>query len=283
MKEKIHHYTSIETLALILKTKKIRFNRLDRVDDVTECKIYGKFDMSKYIFISCWTYQQDESIPQWHIYTDKMKGVRISFNKDMFNYQQLKSINLPENDYIIELGAESPIPFESLFTDDYFILPNFSNRNNFERKVEYVENPYNCYKDIVTIKTDETGISTMSIAEVTKFGMYKSLDWEFQREFRFALFILPGYPVPLGGINDSNYISKMPSFMMNSIINGIAPKIKYFDVELSPDVLDNIEITLGPLNSESDRIIIEALLKEYTRNGKLKSSKLTGKIRTPER
>ena len=32
----IHHYTSIETLALILKHKTIRFNRLDQVDDMEE-------------------------------------------------------------------------------------------------------------------------------------------------------------------------------------------------------------------------------------------------------
>lgn len=30
---KLYHYTSIETLALILKHKTIRFSRLDRVDD----------------------------------------------------------------------------------------------------------------------------------------------------------------------------------------------------------------------------------------------------------
>ena len=32
----IYHYTNIETLALILKNKTIRFNRLDRVDDISE-------------------------------------------------------------------------------------------------------------------------------------------------------------------------------------------------------------------------------------------------------
>ena len=37
---KIYHYTSIETLALILKNKTIRFNRLDHVDDVDEAA-YG--------------------------------------------------------------------------------------------------------------------------------------------------------------------------------------------------------------------------------------------------
>ncbi len=32
----LHHYTDISTLALILKNRTIRFNRLDRVDDITE-------------------------------------------------------------------------------------------------------------------------------------------------------------------------------------------------------------------------------------------------------
>ena len=36
--KKIYHYTSIESLALILKTQKIRFTRLDRVDDVREAQ-----------------------------------------------------------------------------------------------------------------------------------------------------------------------------------------------------------------------------------------------------
>ena len=36
---KIHHYTSIETLEMILKNKSIKFNRLDQVDDKAEYKI----------------------------------------------------------------------------------------------------------------------------------------------------------------------------------------------------------------------------------------------------
>jgi hypothetical protein len=35
---KIYHYTSTEALALILKTKKLRFTRLDGVDDLKEAQ-----------------------------------------------------------------------------------------------------------------------------------------------------------------------------------------------------------------------------------------------------
>lgn len=33
---KLYHYTTIDTLALILKNRTIRFNRLDKVDDLEE-------------------------------------------------------------------------------------------------------------------------------------------------------------------------------------------------------------------------------------------------------
>ena len=65
----IHHYTNINTLALILKHKTIRFNRLDRVDDISEAQSFGKYNLAKYLFVSCWTDSATESIPQWHMYT----------------------------------------------------------------------------------------------------------------------------------------------------------------------------------------------------------------------
>ena len=40
---KIHHYTSIETLEMILKNKSIKFNRLDQVDDKAEYNMTQRF------------------------------------------------------------------------------------------------------------------------------------------------------------------------------------------------------------------------------------------------
>lgn len=69
---RIYHYTNIETLALILKNKTIRFNRLDQVDDLeegqTEC---SGIKVGQYLFVSCWTEDPEESIPLWRMYTDK--------------------------------------------------------------------------------------------------------------------------------------------------------------------------------------------------------------------
>ena len=53
---RIYHYTNNDTLALILKNRTIRFNRLDNVDDLEEGKAESLgIKFCKYIFVSCWT------------------------------------------------------------------------------------------------------------------------------------------------------------------------------------------------------------------------------------
>ncbi len=41
---KIYHYTTIETLALILESKCIKFSRLDMLDDKTESEPFSVFN-----------------------------------------------------------------------------------------------------------------------------------------------------------------------------------------------------------------------------------------------
>ena len=81
---RIHHYTTIDTLALILKNKTIRFNRLDKVDDLEENITANGVKIGQYSFVSCWTDDENESIPLWKLYTGTGTGVRISLDHEMF-------------------------------------------------------------------------------------------------------------------------------------------------------------------------------------------------------
>ncbi len=85
-----HHYTNINSLALILKSKRLRFNRLDSVDDVSESHKFGKFPLAKYLFVSCGTDSDEESIPLWHMYSKGNEGVIISLPKNPFSYRPIK-------------------------------------------------------------------------------------------------------------------------------------------------------------------------------------------------
>ena len=80
----IYHYTSIDTLSLILKHKKIKFNRLDFVNDPLEGFSSNFLDSQKLAYVSCFTKRKDDSIPMWAMYTEKFKGIRIGFPQNIF-------------------------------------------------------------------------------------------------------------------------------------------------------------------------------------------------------
>jgi hypothetical protein len=69
------HYTSIDVLNLILKNKSIRFKRLDLVDDISETKFLEVEDISKLVYVSCWTEAKtdDDNLALWAMY-----GVKIT-------------------------------------------------------------------------------------------------------------------------------------------------------------------------------------------------------------
>lgn len=61
----IFHYTSIDTLALILRNHTMRFSRLDKVDDIEESELSSgptRVKLGNYVFASCWTHCEEESI-----------------------------------------------------------------------------------------------------------------------------------------------------------------------------------------------------------------------------
>jgi hypothetical protein len=273
----IHHYTSINTLSLILKYQSIRFNRLDRVDDVSEAKSYGKYELGKFLFVSCWTDSEIESIPLWHMYTDKMRGVRITLNDDWMYYRPLNPD--PKYNMIQEGSLYAPVSFEKFFNDNYLILPNIFQRDKVLRKVKYVDNPSTYLNDVVDLKVQPDGKANMQLKEVNDFATYKQKIWAFQEEVRFILFILPTIPIPADGFSNKQYLSALPSHVINSIISGTGPNLEYFDIDINPKVLDNITVTLGPLCDNGDEIVVDSLLQKYTNKGVLQKSKLTGNIR----
>ena len=50
--EYLYHYTSLESLALILKNRTIRLNPLDKMDDIQEQKTADIENIGKFVFVS---------------------------------------------------------------------------------------------------------------------------------------------------------------------------------------------------------------------------------------
>lgn len=277
----IHHYTNIDILALILRNKTLRFNRLDKVDDPEESNFYSQgVNLGPYTFVSCWTESKEESIPMWKMYTTSCWGIRITVPRDnlfqTYSYDGFKHNGLTS----VSLGGMflSLFPPEVQFQQDKYMPPFLTtdyDACNFYRKVQYVDNVQILAKDVIQISgLDDKGRGIISIA-YPKVGSYKHKRWAFQEESRFVLNMLPGNPT--SKFNTPEFDCEQSKFIQ-SILHNKDLGFTYYDMHLNPDVLENIVITLSPLTTDSQRAIVEALCHKYAPNAIIKESALSGKI-----
>ena len=195
---KIYHYTTIDVLALILKNRTIRFNRLDNgLDDLQEGSSSCGVKVGNYGFVSCWTENQEESIPLWKMYTDNGLGVRIALEKDMF-----KDYNYPD---VVKIGdimfnaketgwQQTKTPIEDMFNQKYMVFTLLSSECDncsFYRKIDYVDDVEEKMKKCVTIENVTHNLNRIYV-KFANIGRYKHKRWAFEEETRFFLFIIPG-------------------------------------------------------------------------------------------
>lgn len=265
---KIYHYTSIQTLALILKHKKIRFNRLDRVDDMEE-SIYGsgpfQTKLGMYTFVSCWTKNSTENLALWNMYT-RYKGIRIGIDE------------MPFTTYKVNDNFTSLLPNVMNFGTDYF-MTSFNNEAKLY-DVEYVNNLQDEIKKLIK-PTGNGGI----IVDTTRIGIFKRKEWAMQEESRFKITVQPAdvYGAAKETLNTQsapiyNFLNKMFETLGSSIIENNPINTTYIDLCLDNKKLDDIEIMMGPLTSEADIIIVESLLKPFP-NSHISKSTFWGKLR----
>lgn len=269
---KIYQYTSIEALAYILKNRTIRFNRLDKVDDIEEGSVESlgvKF--CKYVFVSCWTESEEENIPLWKMYGGDKGGVRIGLEQHMFKEYRIDNGTL--NGVEIKGSIFSKIPPQDLNNPEFFFLPTTDYGNDmFYRHVKYVDDVGAMTKDAIKISNIEGNRGDMSI-NTKQFGYYKHKRWEFQNESRFVICALPVNPL-LEGANP-----EIGSLVMQCVLaNRCLPFDKY-DMHLKDEVLNSIEITLSPSSTDAQRIIIDSLVAQYAPNATVKESSLGRLIR----
>lgn len=275
---RIFHYTSVDSLAMILSSRRLRFSRLDGVDDVHEAQTLAEIDFGKYFFVSCWTTEEEESIPQWSMYSHEMRGVRIELPSYPFLDRPLR----PNNGWSgVEWSGKllSPIPFEEIWTDTYFVAPMFLDRKHFAGPVDYVPSVKKIYEQAIRRETGEASES-LRIEGLPLLPRKKMSQWFFQKEYRFSLFALPSRPVPEGGPGTKEFSDTIGQYMSESFLRNVDPGIFYIDVSLSPTALDNAVIRVGPLAPAGTRVCVEALLTKFAPRARLEASSLSGAVRS---
>ncbi len=260
----IHHYTTIDTLALILKNRTIRFNRLDRVDDLEEGNtVSNGINLSKYVFVSCWTELNEESIPLWKLYANGNTGVKISLEKDFFKEYEIcdsKKISIADSKIM------SLLPLEELLNGKCFFVSFIKDTELFYRPIEYVDDHIAVTEQIVCENGTTLNISFGNV------GKYKHKRWQFQNESRFVLTAIP-----------MKYNMDMTNPLFTDMIidslksNFELPFEDYF-LRIKETAFDKLTVTLCPSATEAQKIIAQSLIKEYAPKAILKESTLKGCI-----
>lgn len=259
--KRIHHYTSIASLASILRHRTLRFGRLDTLDDTEEAQEIDEFNFGRMLFASCWVEKEEEDIAQWAMYGNAMKGVRISLPRQPFA--------------CVPLMSDSQSPMIDLCHHGYMLLPDtVDSAEDFLSRVIYVDDVAEEYRKRVKV----SGPSSMTYhGRPTSLATFKNRYWEFQQEVRFILLAAAG---PSGWKDQEEWaamFTKMATESMDWAKKG--PAVKFIDMELASDALEKGEITLGPLANDADRLIVDALVTTLAPGLTVRDSRLKGLIR----
>lgn len=265
----LFHYTTIEKLALILKNKTIRLNALCNMDDLQEGRSKDLQKIGRFFFVSSWTDEEEESIPMWNMYTVMDAGVRIGLPKNPFLRHQTKIDDLRKI-FAASVEGEQDI-------DTFLNLTDLIRQGVFSvqawggdilTQVQYTNDKKLLEPQIVSTEGEKIILDTGCI------GKYKNMYWAFQKEWRYMMTFLPF------SITD-NFNNMQAQF--NLIVNRMANDMQsapfdYYDLSLSPDAMNSLLITPSPKMTPGNRILLDALTKQYTPNAKIIESALNGLI-----
>lgn len=263
----IYHYTTIETLALILSNKKIRFSRLDKVDDIEEAELLSgpnNIKLGQYVFASCWTRFAEENISLWKMYSG-YDGVRIS---------------LPESNIFksYDITPEFPNSDKSYFKSPCCAIGKdavcFTRINPIKcEDIVYTDDPNLLAKNTIVVTNTYTALSS-SFA-----GKYKRKIWEFQKECRFKFMVFPVQEEVVANIDkfDSQHLEQQINLSLLGYKNITHQKPisqDHIDISLSDTAMDNLQVMLGPKTSVAQEVMIKALLNQYAPKAILKYSQI---------
>lgn len=236
--EKIHHYTSIQSLEAILKNRTIRFSTLAKVNDENEGETQEIGNLGKYIFVSCWTESANENDWMWEMYGDNFKGVKISLSFPPFNVYN-------------DGGISSITPLNGKLEKDYFILPS---PENFYFLIEYTNDEENLKPKTIYYYWGQGRF------EFGKVGKCKTPNpWKIEEELRFIIYTLPKSKI-------YNF-EQEPEFFIDDAIsmmkNNSDIYTSFIDMKIIEESFNNMAITIGSEVSIKEKMKIIEMVNLY--------------------
>lgn len=270
----LYHYTSLDTLALILKNKTLCFNNLVNVDDMEEAQSEDMGEFGKFVYVSCWTADREESIPLWNLYTPDMHGVRIRLPEYPFETYHYK-----KGEFFCEEDVDTYIDLAHMIAENrYSILP----KNPVLVEVEYdnekarlfprvrQESYPGALQDFLEAKSLEELMRKKIKVNYSfdKVGYYKRKIWDFQKEWRYKISISPM------GLRESNpsTLEKQQEYFRRLEDRTAEPPVQRIFLKIDENVFKELEVVFGPKMTDAEKIMAVALLEKYAPECKYKDS-----------
>lgn len=267
--ETLYHYTSLSSLALILKNRALRLSPLSNLDDPQESKSRDLIGaaLSRYIFVSCWTDDKTESIPMWNMYAGLEDGVRIEmpidpFKRYSYNAHDMSLISgIPESNISFECDMRTFLPAEDMRR---CCSHAFMTGEGILQKVTYTSDK--------SLLEPEIFIEEENTIAIGALGIHKNEHWCFQREWRY---VLPFIPLDMLGPVDTAEM-RFATALRQAMDPNSPPTMDYYDIYLSDEAIQDIRIIPSPKMSAGNIILLDALLAQHGLSNRLEHSELEG-------
>lgn len=290
MVEYLYHYTTVDTLELILKNKTIRFNPLTNMDDnLEQWSAHGKQEGS-HVFISSWTESEDEIPDMWKQYCrpSPERGVRIRMVKNPFS---VENNHLP---YGIKEAAAEWIAIKNNFIEKtlhrkvrsyedhirLFPVALVRNRNAKNELISLHEKISHNKVECLTRDVDKLLLKVEYTDDYNKiypsmyydymgehfemydqYGVYKDTSWDWQKEWRYRL----------------HFRMLTPGIRHNDGTIDLYPlPFDYYDLILDDKKIKDMQIMLSPVILEEAKTKVEQIVKEYNPSAEVVFSNLDG-------
>lgn len=271
----LYHYTTLDTLALILKNKTIRFNKLTNTDDLEESLSKDLKNIGRFVFVSCWTDSAEENIPLWSMYSKNMTGVRIRLPflpfKDFSDmYHNIPEFTFEKHEPNQKLQKMYVHP-KHVINSSYSCSPFIGMKEDVnEFRVTYTDDEELLFKKVLKQAEKNT---IMALGGV---GKHKRKCWEFQNEWRYKIAV---YPTSLKKVYyNPDLINQEMSLSIMKMISNYDLPFNHIDLDLSSEALNDFEVTVGPGLSDAQMVIVQALIDKFLPNVIVTKSLLSDKI-----
>lgn len=258
--KRVFHFTMLDTFALILQTRTLRLNRLDRVEDLAD-GLTNIPSSQSIAYASCWT-ATGESFAMWKLYAGG-NGVRISYDPSVppfagvgpgRAYRRVQRHDLMREGLVPVRGPTAPYRTLDLLADReagvQAVLPRLADLQRVVYQgADAGEDGGLPTQDVTRNRYVDAGTGASAGTSYDHFaiGLLKHRMWEFEDEWRYV------------------GILEKPNRAFLGTPEPHPDAASHYDLALRPDFFAcaTTELQLGPLAGDEERSRVVELLQEY--------------------